>query len=391
MDSLIRNQQLYKTYTIEHIFRDALYNQLELTPELEDYLESEYQISIYSTFLIVGIWLGKSYTDDWQKVRDGLESFNADELNINLHKQVLCLPMQKLVLCIFFPMINRKKYHYFQRKIYNSWSLFAPEYSVFLMERCAGLLNFPHTYETIMSQLDWNLVVGPKVLISSEKVQKLHLTPLPYLSELDGEVEKALLHKNKIEFIHCFNKLHDYTRSEIHTPEAVKSVCLRYALTIAHIARVNEFKHSEIEVQHLMKVIVNACYWSEIRNVILDFSIDMLSTSELDKKQSLLIIEAKQLMRQYYCLGITLEEIADKLHVSEEYLSTIFKKETGASFSETIRTYRINHAKLLLKTSKLKINDIAHLSGYSDGKYMSRVFKEYTGLSPNEYRKMRAD
>lgn len=92
-------------------------------------------------------------------------------------------------------------------------------------------------------------------------------------------------------------------------------------------------------------------------------------------------------MQEYYNQGITLEEIAEKLHVSEEYLSTQFKKETGKTFTETIKKYRLEHIKQLLLQSSLKLNQIADMVGYSDPKYMSKVFKEEVGMLPTEFRK----
>ena len=102
---------------------------------------------------------------------------------------------------------------------------------------------------------------------------------------------------------------------------------------------------------------------------------------------SVLVQKAQQMIRKYYDQGITLEEVANKLFVSEEYLSAQFKKETGATFSETIRKLRIEKVKQLLADTHLKLNQIAELAGYSDPKYMSKVFKEEVGMLPNEFRK----
>ena len=82
-----------------------------------------------------------------------------------------------------------------------------------------------------------------------------------------------------------------------------------------------------------------------------------------------------------------LEEIAAQLYVSEEYLSAQFKKETGMGFAETVRTLRIERIKGLLAGTRLKLNQIAELTGYTDPKYMSRVFKEEVGMLPTEFRK----
>ena len=52
-----------------------------------------------------------------------------------------------------------------------------------------------------------------------------------------------------------------------------------------------------------------------------------------------------------------------------------------------MRYYRIGRIKDLLVNTTLKLNQIAELTGYTDPKYMSRVFKEETGMLPNEFRK----
>ena len=116
----------------------------------------------------------------------------------------------------------------------------------------------------------------------------------------------------------------------------------------------------------------------------------MLSDMQKDEDEvSLLVRKAQRYIREYYNQGITLEEIAVRLHVTEEYLSTRFKKETGKSFTETIRKFRIEKIKELLRMSTLKLNQIADIVGYSDPKYMSKVFKEEVGILPSEYRKQK--
>ena len=140
-----------------------------------------------------------------------------------------------------------------------------------------------------------------------------------------------------------------------------------------------------------MGKIADAISWEQIRRAMEKFFRILLLDSqeeEGDAQLSVLVKKAKKLMRRYYDQGITLEEIADRLFVSEEYLSQQLKKETGVSFSETMRKYRIEKVKQLLLNTHLKLNQIAELAGYSDPKYMSRVFKEEVGVLPNEFRKL---
>ncbi len=85
---------------------------------------------------------------------------------------------------------------------------------------------------------------------------------------------------------------------------------------------------------------------------------------------------------------LTLNLIAEQLHISQSYLTRIIKQKTGVNFTDYLNKLRINMAiKLLLdKYKDYTINDIANMVGYSSQHYFSRAFKNYMGLSPNQYK-----
>ncbi|MGN1266705.1 MAG: helix-turn-helix domain-containing protein, partial [Dorea sp.] len=112
-----------------------------------------------------------------------------------------------------------------------------------------------------------------------------------------------------------------------------------------------------------------------------------LKTAFLENKISTLVQKVLQYIHEYYNQGIKLEEIAQDLNVSEEYLSKQVRKETGKIFSAILREYKVEKVKKLLLGTSLKMHQIADMAGYSDAKYMSRDFKEEVGMLPSEYRK----
>ena len=143
---------------------------------------------------------------------------------------------------------------------------------------------------------------------------------------------------------------------------------------------------NETEILSLMQQITCAISWKQIEKAIQGLE-RMISYEHKFGQYSTLIQKAMEIIRKEYDSGITLEEAARQLYVSEEYLSSQFKKETGYNFTETVRKYRIEKIKELLRTTKYKMNQIAGLVGYSDPKYMSKVFKEEEGILPTEYRR----
>ena len=102
---------------------------------------------------------------------------------------------------------------------------------------------------------------------------------------------------------------------------------------------------------------------------------------------SLAVKKTQGMIHEFYADGITLNEIADRLNLTQEYLGSQFHKEVGENFSAYIRNYRLSKAKELLIGTQLKQYEIAEKIGYADAKYFARVFKECVGMSPAEYRK----
>ena len=84
--------------------------------------------------------------------------------------------------------------------------------------------------------------------------------------------------------------------------------------------------------------------------------------------------------------NISLGSIARRFNVSPSYLSTLFKKEIGITFSEYIMEKRLTFAKELLLRTNLPINVIASECGIADNNYFARVFKAKTGVTPAQFR-----
>ena len=96
--------------------------------------------------------------------------------------------------------------------------------------------------------------------------------------------------------------------------------------------------------------------------------------------------KAVEYMKQHSNEDLSLESIAEKVHVSPAYFSQIFKREMGAGFSDYLNGLRIEKAKVLLKQPFLKINEIADIVGYRSIVHFNRTFKRYVGVTPSEYR-----
>lgn len=84
----------------------------------------------------------------------------------------------------------------------------------------------------------------------------------------------------------------------------------------------------------------------------------------------------------------TRESLASEVFMNPDYLSKLFKKNTGSSLMDYVTKVRIERAKELLERTVLTISEIAIETGYSNTAYFTKMFKKYTnGVTPREYRK----
>lgn len=82
-------------------------------------------------------------------------------------------------------------------------------------------------------------------------------------------------------------------------------------------------------------------------------------------------------------------EIAEAIFLNPEYLSRLFRKETGGSLSDYILSEKMRAAQSLLSETGIPVSLVASKVGYSNFSYFSQVFKKHTGCSPMEYRAAR--
>lgn len=101
---------------------------------------------------------------------------------------------------------------------------------------------------------------------------------------------------------------------------------------------------------------------------------------------SIVVEGVRQYLDVHYMNEIRLSTLAERFHVNTTYLSELFKKHTGTTFSDYLTQIRIGKAAGLLADPNLRLADIAELVGFANASYLSSVFKKTYGVSPNEYR-----
>lgn len=101
---------------------------------------------------------------------------------------------------------------------------------------------------------------------------------------------------------------------------------------------------------------------------------------------SYIIKKAIIYMYNNYVQKLSLLDVADHCYISSLHLSKLLNQYTGKGFFEIVNRIRIDKAKELLKGSTAKIQEISDMVGFQDVTHFSRIFKNYEGISPKDYR-----
>lgn len=228
----------------------------------------------------------------------------------------------------------------------------------------------------------------PGSTISYDEVRDFQTVELELKEEMK-ELEKALLLEDPERVAHWIGTIN----GKIHaTPYVSRENAAAFCSALLYMTESvfdgrrpagNSSASREVYLHQKLSQISSladlSLWFVELEEVLTEI---MVSANE----SSRLIRSVKGYIQEHYSEEISLEILAHQMNISPNYLSNLFKKETGENLIEHVTRVRIGRAAELLKTTDLKIYEIGKRVGYENEHYFSRVFKKVTGISPNRYR-----
>lgn len=139
------------------------------------------------------------------------------------------------------------------------------------------------------------------------------------------------------------------------------------SLEIFTITELTKYNNLEVRMMYTIHTLI-----TPIKNMLYQ------NVNQLTKR-------ALKYMRKHYNKAISLNDVADSLHVSPFYLSKLLNKQVNKTFTDLITEYRIDQAKQLLK-EHYAVKVVASMVGYRSSGYFSKSFKKLIGVTPTEYR-----
>lgn len=130
---------------------------------------------------------------------------------------------------------------------------------------------------------------------------------------------------------------------------------------------------------------------SELHKISIENVLDIMSKIDLvtRRQYSQTVRDCLAIISNRHCRDIRLVELASAVHLSPQYLSSLFHKETGQTLSEYVAAQKLSLAQKMLEHSTKNIAEISDYLGFSDAHYFSRFFKAQLHMTPSEYRRLK--
>jgi AraC-like DNA-binding protein len=170
----------------------------------------------------------------------------------------------------------------------------------------------------------------------------------------------------------------------LHISEKEREVVMDCLENIDHEVKHSIDKHSNTLIANNIELLLNYCMRYYDRQFI---------TRSLVNKD--ILVRFEKLLDNYFHSELvhtqglpTVKFCADKLHLSANYFGDLIKKETGKSAQENIQLKVMSLAKERIFDKSKTLSEIAYELGFKSPQHFSRVFKNETGHTPNEYRSL---
>ena len=199
------------------------------------------------------------------------------------------------------------------------------------------------------------------------------------LFSLENEGKKEVI----ISLEEYFKKLQLISSASI-LEEAVQLLGLRI---VNRWVELEGFGEERILFREVISLTKNTSNFYQLKDKIKFWVLSVMERIQKAKRTNKNPIQkAKDYIQDHLGESITIKLIAQQVYMSPTYFSVYFKEQTGETILDYITKTRLKKATELLETTDLKIYDIAVQLGYQDTKYFSRLFRQWYGYTPSQYR-----
>jgi len=110
------------------------------------------------------------------------------------------------------------------------------------------------------------------------------------------------------------------------------------------------------------------------------------ASSTLSREAILSEVVIKHVKERFFNENFSIKNLATELEVSDTYLCTAFRRTRGMTINSFLTLTRLQEAKTLIRSTNMKLYEIAEETGFTNESYFAKVFRRYENQTPGDYR-----
>ena len=371
----------------------VFFRRLIMGEHLDDEIVSDLGSSMgidfpYDYFAVIIISASNDDESDFFSLKNKIDS-SAEKLE----NEFYCFPLVYSGKNVFIINIEKEDYEFLKKHLDDVSSFLRTEVEDSLILTAGNIYDsitgISLSYSEALQVLEYRTLLREKeVLLFCELKEREKKKKFQYLSYLEDEYK-----------IYNLLTAGKYDEAERMFRENIDSVEEHYLNADLLRLRLAGFKNILIEalntilrnnpdsLEPLVKSVLDVQDFSGF-NECSAFIFDRLSTLSPDKSRTNIVSEAKKFIENNYNdKNISVTDISDKLGITSQHLSKIFKEINGTGVLQYINSCRIDEAKkILISEHDISVKDTAGIVGYYNEITFIRNFKNMTGVSPGKFR-----
>ena len=279
----------------------------------------------------------------------------------------------------------------FEEAIGHEADYFGIGFSVGIGTVSEGLSSVSESYNNALDAVEYRFFFGKQSVTEYESIKEQESVHIDYPYEMEQEIlRQAMRFHNRVktmEYLDLFlEQVMRISAEDAGLYVHQLGVAINRALRQTDGIQANHL-YSMREFSHFMDSLPTLKEKQQQIKTTLDELFSATAEDSGRKKQGIVQKVEEFVKENYQNPDITLEDMAQHVGLSSNYIRRIFREQCGYSPMDYLVNYRVGTAKELLKNTSSTAREIAEMVGYSNTKYFYSLFKKQTGYTTYEYRK----
>lgn len=283
-------------------------------------------------------------------------------------------------------------YELFQKIVFELGKFLDISVSVGISRVITSVLNIPISFKECINALQYKFYTGKSSILSVSDISE-SINKAKYLDiyKVETELANAVKVGDILETEKITKDIFSYLKANNnYGMDYIKNISSEIILILSRTIYeagedIDDIVYDKFNILKNIQKVENIFELETYVASILEKAAEYFSKKYI-RKNDKVISDIKNIISSQYMTEISVNKISKMIYLSPNYISLIFKKETGETITDYLTRIRIEKAKNLLKNTELQIQKISEMVGYEDASYFSKVFRKITGIHPLRYR-----